>query len=266
MGNGSHCIAGFFKQVAYNTTLGLADAAAPVSGESVAMTVCRQVGNAWSVVQGGAEVLGGGSLAVGGVVACGTGVLCIAGAPAALVGTGLATHGAGVAVMGTWQLVAPLGEVCAAASTGGGAGGGGGSPTPGPTPNPGPATQSPALTDVANARSQLGLPPRSTNPDDGYTVAILRADGNDFWGMNGGKSISFRVNNISKTHAEIDSLNQLVGRRQTTGKTDGRAVMAVGRIPCVACDKYKGIRSGVRAAQLDELEVIYPGGTLIVKP
>jgi filamentous hemagglutinin len=139
MGNGSHCIAGFFKQVAYNTTLGLADVAAPVSGESVAMTVCRQVGNAWSVVQGGAEFLGGGTLAVGGVVACGTGVLCIAGAPAALVGTGLATHGAGVAVMGTWQLVVPLGEVCAAASTGGG---GGGSPTQSPQPNPGPAKPS----------------------------------------------------------------------------------------------------------------------------
>jgi filamentous hemagglutinin len=113
--------------------------AAPVSGESVAMTVCRQVGNAWSVVQGGAEFLGGGTLAVGGVVACGTGVLCIAGAPAALVGTGLATHGAGVAVMGTWQLVVPLGEVCAAASTGGG---GGGSPTQSPQPNPGPAKPS----------------------------------------------------------------------------------------------------------------------------
>jgi hypothetical protein len=137
IGNGSHCIAGFFKQVSYNTTLGLADAASPGPGETLAMTVCRQVGNAWSVVQGGAEVLGGGSLAVGGVVACGTGVLCIAGAPAALVGTGLATHGAGVAVMGTWQLVAPLGEVCAAASTGGG-----GSPTQSPQPNPGPAKPS----------------------------------------------------------------------------------------------------------------------------
>jgi hypothetical protein len=59
--------------------------------------------------------------------------------------------------MGTWQLVAPLGEVCAAASTGGGAGGGGGSPTQSPQPNPGPAQQHPlyqGLTDNQKTEAQ----------------------------------------------------------------------------------------------------------------
>lgn len=84
--------------------------------------------------------------------------------------------------------------------------------------------------------------------------------------MNGGKPISFRVNAISKTQAEIDLLNQLVQNRQASGVQGGRAVITVDRIPCAACNANGGIRSGVRAANLDELRVIFPGGEIIIKP
>ena len=112
----------------------------------------------------------------------------------------------------------------------------------------------------------MGLPPRSTNPDDGYTVAVLKADSHEIWGLNGSKPISFPVNAISKTHAEIDALDQLARIRQASGVQGGRAVMTVDRAPCPACYPNGGIRSGVRAAGLDELKVIYPGGSVVIKP
>jgi RHS repeat-associated protein len=57
-------------------------------------TLGQKVGDAISVVSGLIEIVGGGGAAGGGVVACGTGVLCAAGAPATVVGTAIAVHGA----------------------------------------------------------------------------------------------------------------------------------------------------------------------------
>jgi len=98
-----------------------------------------------------------------------------------------------------------------------------------------------------------GLPHRP-----GRTVAVLEADGNQYVGISGCKQIDFPVNSISADHAEIDALNQLYRGRQVSGITGGEAAMTVSRVPCVACDKYGGIRSGVEATGLNKLTVTYP--------
>lgn len=132
-------------------------------------------------------------------------------------------------------------------------------------------------TRTAQIREELGIPARSLNPDDGQTLAILQADGKEFWGTNGRKSISIQVNAISKDHAEIDALNQLYIDRQTSGVTGGQGVMWVDRPPCSACGINGGIRSAVRAVGLDALEVYFgpgidkaggfiPGDIMLIKP
>jgi RHS repeat-associated protein len=122
------------------------------------------------------------------------------------------------------------------------------------------------LDDAAQARQRLGLPPRSLSPDDSYTVAVLKADKQEFVGVNGRKTIDFPVNAISRDHAEIDALNQLYGARQSSGITGGTATMVVDRIPCSACNQFGGIRSGVEATGLDLLQVIHPGGVIPITP
>ncbi|HZO73629.1 MAG TPA: RHS repeat-associated core domain-containing protein, partial [Ktedonobacteraceae bacterium] len=119
---------------------------------------------------------------------------------------------------------------------------------------------------LAKTRQDLGMPPRSTSPDDGQTLAILFADDTEYWGTNGKKPISFPVNAISKTHAEIDALDQLARARAINGITGDIGTMWVDRPPCPACDVNGGIRSGVRAAGLDRLDIWYPGGTLTIFP
>jgi hypothetical protein len=119
---------------------------------------------------------------------------------------------------------------------------------------------------LAQVRQDLGMVARSTSPDDGQTLAILEADGKEYWGINGDKPISFSVNAISKTHAEIDTLDQLARDRSFSGVTGGTGSMWVDRPPCLACGLYGGIRSGVRAAGLDWLDIWYPGGSMSIFP
>ncbi len=119
---------------------------------------------------------------------------------------------------------------------------------------------------LAAARRALGLPP-SGSFTNRYTIAILEADGIEIWGINAhGQQVPFSVNAISKSHAEIDALNQLAGQRARSGVTGGYATMFVDRPPCRACGLLGGIRSGVEAAGLDVLEVYYPGGSMTVTP
>jgi RHS repeat-associated protein len=123
------------------------------------------------------------------------------------------------------------------------------------------------LQRLANARQSLGLPSVGSEGQKKYTVAILEADGMEIWGMSAhGQDVSFPVNSISRTHAEIDALHQLYQHRAAAGVTGGRATMYVDRAPCLACGQNQGIRSGVRAVGLESLQVIYPGGSMIVKP
>jgi len=122
--------------MSYNATFGTNSAAAPKPGERFAMTVCRKVGDAGSILQGAGEIAGGGTLAGGGAVACGTVVLCfVGGGAAAVAGAGIAAHGAVTAAYGTWNLVASAVNTCLAASTSGGGGGPPSTPTPAPTPS-----------------------------------------------------------------------------------------------------------------------------------
>lgn len=118
---------------------------------------------------------------------------------------------------------------------------------------------------VASARTKLGLPPRSKVSDP--TVAVLLADGREIWGVSAhGTNVSFSVNSISKSHAEIDALNQLAQQRSKLGVKGGNAVMHVDNIPCTACNQNGGIRSLVEAAGLDSLTVYHPGGSFVVYP
>jgi hypothetical protein len=96
---------------------------------------------------------------------------------------------------------------------------------------------------------------------------VLRANGKDYVGQSGRKPIAMpKINFYSKDHAEIDSLNQLYLDRQSSGITGSTASMAVDLQPCKACWQNQGIRNAVRAAGLDELEIVYPGGSFTVKP
>jgi hypothetical protein len=155
------------------------------------------------------------------------------------------------------------GEELAAFFEGEGNGGSGGLPPP--------------EDELAQGREELGMPPRSLNPDDKQTFAILKADGKEYWGINGRKPIAIQVNAISRDHAEIDALNQLFLDRQASGIRGGNAILLVDRPPCPACGTNGGIRSGVRAAWLDELKVIFgpgldsggnliPGGEITILP
>lgn len=133
-------------------------------------------------------------------------------------------------------------------------------------PGPQAAMDGPTSAKLAKVRSELGVPKRGA-PADKHTVAILHADGQEFWGISAhGQKVSYPVNNISKTHAETDALNQLANLREKTGQTGGAATLFVDRDPCMACGRNKGIRSGVRATGLDILKVVHPGGRFIVTP
>jgi hypothetical protein len=90
----------------------------------------------------------------------------------------------------------------------------------------------------------------------------------EFFGRNAHRQeVVFKVNAISKSHAEIDVLNQLAKYREQTGITGGRAVLYVDRDPCFWCQGFpSGIRSGVEGAHLDELLVIYPSGRKTITP
>ncbi len=94
----SECGAGIFKQWAYDNTFGLAEDAAPQSGESAQMSICRHAGNAIAAVQGAAEIVVGAAGVGGSGLAC-VGTFGLACAPAGLVagaGAAVAAHGAGV--------------------------------------------------------------------------------------------------------------------------------------------------------------------------
>ncbi|KAB8144824.1 hypothetical protein F8S13_03020 [Chloroflexia bacterium SDU3-3] len=136
LGDGNQCLAGFFKQLSLNATWGLNPAAQVADGESVAMTVCRAVGDVGSMIWGSAEWFGGGTAAAGGVVVCAGGVTCFVGGPMAVVGAGIAAHGGVMATQGTWRLVSTIS--CAMMDSGGGGSGGGDDPAPAPTPAPTP--------------------------------------------------------------------------------------------------------------------------------
>lgn len=79
--------------------------------------------------------------------------------------------------------------------------------------------QGEGLKELEQVRTDLGLNPRTSAKDP--TVATLYIDGKRYTGVSGEKIIEFKVNAISKTHAEIDTVNQLFKDHLTTGVTGG---------------------------------------------
>lgn len=126
----------------------------------------------------------------------------------------------------------------------------------------------PSLQDCVEARKQLGLRPRSINPDDGYTVAVLVVNDTQFYGKSGRQKElrSFRINAISRDHAERDAVDQYNRHRLDANVSDKQiGYMAVDREPCDACGKFGGLRRAIEQSGLAELYLLYPGGSSIIK-
>ena len=116
---------------------------------------------------------------------------------------------------------------------------------------------------LSSFRDDLGLPPAGS-AGDRSTVAVMEINGQQVFGINAhGQDVS-GVNAISRTHAEIDVLNQL--QQQNIDVTGQSLTMHVDRQPCRACDQNGGIRSMVRQLGLRELTVIGPDGPIVITP
>lgn len=129
--------------------------------------------------------------------------------------------------------------------------------------NPGVMYNESVSKDLENFRKELGLPPAGS-PLDKSTLAVLELDSRKVYGINAhGQPVS-GVNSISKTHAEIDVLNQI---KQQGVDVSGRSLtLYVDRQPCRACDQNGGIRSMVRQLGLKELSVVGPDGVVVIRP
>nr|WP_244672517.1 deaminase [Xanthomonas sp. D-93] len=120
-----------------------------------------------------------------------------------------------------------------------------------------------AVLDLANFREDIGLP-KSGSAADRSTLAVIEVDGKKIYGINAHGTEVSGVNSISKTHAEIDALNQI-----KTMKIDvsGQSLtLYVDRQPFTACGQNGGIRSMVRQLGLSELKVVGPDGIVIIRP
>ena len=113
------------------------------------------------------------------------------------------------------------------------------------------------LDDLARFRSELGL-----LPDEG-TIARLDVGGRNFYGINAhGQATTLRTNAITRTHAEADAFQQAAN----AGVSGGRGRLFVDRELCRACGQNGGVRSMMRQLELDELEVVTPSGTQLIRP
>ena len=75
------------------------------------------------------------------------------------------------------------------------------------------------------------------------------------------RQITLRVNPISRTHAEADAFQQAYD----AGLRGGRARLIVDRDLCRACGQNGGVKGMARQLNLDELEIISPGGRELIK-
>ncbi|MEQ8969149.1 MAG: deaminase [Coleofasciculus sp. C1-SOL-03] len=114
----------------------------------------------------------------------------------------------------------------------------------------------------------MGLPPAGS-AEDYSTIAKLEIRGENFFGINSGdnpnpRPITFRVNPITKTHAEADAFQQAAD----AGIRGGKARLIVVRDLCAACGLRGGVNSMAWQLGIEELEIITPSGNkkIIVKP
>jgi hypothetical protein len=118
---------------------------------------------------------------------------------------------------------------------------------------------------LSDYRSQLGLP-LAGSEDDRATIALLEIGQFSFFGMNASsnpnrRTITLKVNPISRTHAEADAFQQAID----AGLTGGRARLIVDRDLCRACGQNGGVKGMARQLDFDELEVISPSGREVIK-
>jgi len=117
--------------------------------------------------------------------------------------------------------------------------------------------------DMASFRRDLNLPPAGSVADNS-TIAVMDVNGRQIYGINAhGQPVS-NVNAISKTHAEIDALNQI--GQQGIDVRGQDLVLYVDRDPCRACGQNGGIRSMVTQLDINSLTVIGPSGPIVIKP
>ena len=121
------------------------------------------------------------------------------------------------------------------------------------------------LADLAARRADLGAPP--AGPGVSPTLSRLDVDGmTPLYGTSGhDQTVSLRVNPISRTHAETDVLQQLA---DLGGATGARATMYIdypGGL-CGACGRSGAVLSMARQVGLGELQVVWPGGSVVLRP
>ena len=122
-----------------------------------------------------------------------------------------------------------------------------------------------ALRDLADYRQQLGLPSAGSE-DDRATIAKLEMNGESFFGINSAnnlvrRTITLRVNPISRTHAEADAFQQAFD----SGLRGGSARLIVDRDLCRACGQNGGVKGMAKQLDLEQLEVISPSGREVMK-
>lgn len=122
--------------------------------------------------------------------------------------------------------------------------------------------------ELAEYRQRLGLPAAGSETDKS-TIAKLEIGDQSFFGINSGsnpnpRQITFRVNPITKTHAEADAFQQAAD----AGIKGGKARLIVDRDLCDACGLRGGVNSMAWQLNIEELEIITPSGskTITVKP
>ena len=122
--------------------------------------------------------------------------------------------------------------------------------------------------ELAEYRQRLGLPPAGTEADKS-TIAKLEVEDQSFFGINSGsnpnpRQITFKVNSITKTHAEADAFQQAAD----AGVKGGKARLIVDRDLCNACGLRGGVNSMAWQLGIEELEIITPSESkrITVKP
>jgi len=130
-------------------------------------------------------------------------------------------------------------------------------PTAGRAGEAGAGGAASGLDDLARFRSELGL------AQGEGTLARLDVGGRNFYGINAhGQPVNLRVNAITRTHAEADAFQQAAN----AGVSGGRGTLYVDRALCPACGQNGGVRGMMRQLGLEELEVITPQGTQVIRP
>jgi hypothetical protein len=124
------------------------------------------------------------------------------------------------------------------------------------------------LDELSEYRQRLGLPTAGSETDKS-TIAKLEIADQSFFGINSGsnpnpRQITFKVNPITKTHAEADAFQQAAD----AGVKGGKARLIVDRALCDACGLRGGVNSMAWQLGIEELEIITPSGskTITVHP